>query len=160
MNSAVNRFLNDNDVDPTSLSDKVLDSLAFDGALESNTLVGGFLRKLAKSYDSAQKMSGGSAVLPSEYFGKVSNSYFSDVTSTTVSDASPTVTRPALSATFKGGAKSGNYKFVSVAQLKKLYKNANKEYAKATNFMLEKMFQRTIKGGKITQKSLKTVFKL
>tara|TARA_B100000405_G_scaffold67767_1_gene46445 strand:- start:560 stop:1045 length:486 start_codon:yes stop_codon:yes gene_type:complete len=160
MNSSLNKFLNDNGVNPSKLSDRVLKTLSFeDDELEETQLIGGFLRKLANSYEGgSRKLAGGSTVLPSEYFGKTSGSYFTDVTSTNVSDASPVLTRPAMTSTFKGGASGGGYKFLSVKQLKKVYKSANKEYAKATNFLLEKMLKRTIKGGKITQKSLKAVF--
>ena len=159
MNSSLNKFLNDNGVNPSKLSDRVLKTLSFEeDELEDKKMIGGFLRKLAHSYEgSCRKIEGGATVLPSEFFGKASGSYFADVTSTTVSDASPVLTRPAMASTFKGGS-SGGYKFVSVKQLKKVYRSANKEYTKATNFLLEKMLKRTIKGGKITQKSLKAVF--
>tara|TARA_B100000405_G_C16600177_1_gene380127 strand:- start:378 stop:860 length:483 start_codon:yes stop_codon:yes gene_type:complete len=159
MNSSLNKFLNDNGVNPSKLSDRVLKTLSFEeDELDEKKLIGGFLRKLSNSYEGgSQKIEGGGTTLPSEYFGKASGSYFTDVSSTTVSDASPVLTRPAMTSTFKGGA-SGGYKFLSVKQLKKVYKSANKEYTKATNFLLEKMLKRTIKGGKITHKSLKAVF--
>lgn len=164
MDQKMNKFLNENSVNPSHLSDKVLRSLSFEKDVIENekSIVGGFIKKLTRAFESSEyKAEGGTGtVLPSEYFGNSSASYFTNVTSTVISDASPIVTRPALPSSFKGGAKPRNaIRFVSVGQLKNIYKNANKVHAKATNLLIEDMLKKSIIGGTITQKSLKNVFR-
>ena len=116
--------------------------------------VGGYLRTLY-----VQK--GGSTTLPSEYFGKSSGSYFAEAPSTNISDASPTVTRPAMNATFKGGSSCGKrkkYSFVNVPDLKKFSKFANKKDKDLVNEMLFNIYHGAIKNKKITVNSLKESF--
>ena len=159
MNKQLERFLQDNNIKASNLSTKVLSMMNPDSeeAIISSSVVksvGGYLRKLTQS--SAENMKGGT-VLPSEYFGVNSKSYFADVSSVNYNDANPQFTRVAIPSTFKGGAKK-DYKFLSVAQMKKYYKNANKQYTQAVNQVLANVFRKSIKGGSITQKSLKEAF--
>ena len=159
MNKQLERFLQDNNIKASNLSNKVLGMMNPDSeeAVISSSVVktvGGYLRRLTQS--SVEKMKGGT-VLPSEYFGVNSKSYFADVSSVNYNDANPQFTRLAIPSTFKGGAKK-DYKFLSVSQMKKYYKNANKQYTQAVNQILANVFKKSIKGGSITQKSLKDAF--
>ena len=159
MNKQLERFLQDNNIKASNLSTKVLGMMNPDSeeAVISSSVVksvGGYLRRLTQS--SVENMTGGT-VLPSEYFGVNSKSYFADVGSVNYNDANPQFTRVAIPSTFKGGAKK-EYKFLSVAQMKKYYKNANKQYTQAINQVLANVFRKSIKGGSITQKSLKEAF--
>lgn len=160
MNKQLERFLQDNNIKLTNLSNKVISMLNPDSEefIISSSLVvknvGGYLRKIAQS--SAANMKGGT-VLPSEYFGVNSKSYFADVNSVNYNDANPQFTRVAIPSTFKGGAKK-EYNFLSVSQMKKYYKNANKHYTQAVNQLLANVFRKSIKGGSITQKSLIEAF--
>lgn len=156
MNKQLERFLQDNNIKVSNLSNKVLSMMNPDSeeAIVSSSVVknvGGYLRKLTQ--ESTENMKGGT-VLPSEYFGVNSKSYFANVSSVNYNDANPQFTRVAIPSTFKGGAKN-DYKFLTVSQMKKYYKNANKQYTQAINRMLANVFRKSIKGGSITQKSLK-----
>lgn len=155
MNKQLERFLQDNNIKLSNLSNKVISMFNPDSeeAIIASSVVknvGGYLRKLTQS--SGTNMKGGT-VLPSEYFGVNSKSYFADVESVNYNDANPQFTRVAIPSTFKGGAKN-DYKFLSVSQMKKYYKNANKHYTQAVNKLLANVFKKSIKGGSITQKSL------
>ena len=159
MNKQLERFLQDNNIKVSNLSNKVLSMMNpdFEEAIVSSTIVkstGGYLRKLTQAF--SEKLKGGT-VLPSEYFGTNSKSYFSDVNSVNYNDANPQFTRPAIPSTFKGGTKK-NYKFLTVSQMKKYYKNANKQYTQSVNQALANVFKKSIKGGTITQASLKEAF--
>lgn len=156
MNKQLERFLQDNNIKVSNLSNKVLSMMNPDSeeAIVSSSVVknvGGYLRKLTQ--ESSENMKGGT-VLPSEYFGVDSKSYFANVSSVNYNDANPQFTRVAIPSTFKGGDKN-DYKFLTVSQMKKYYKNANKQYTQAINRMLANVFRKSIKGGSITQKSLK-----
>ena len=159
MNKQLDRFLQDNNIKASSLSNKVLGMMNPDSeeAIVSSSVVksiGGYVRKLTQS--SMENMKGGT-VLPSEYFGVKSESYFTDVSSVNYNDANPQFTRVAIPSTFKGGARK-DYKFLSVSQMKKYYKKANKQYTHAVNQVLANVFRKSIKGGSITQKSLNEAF--
>lgn len=158
MNKQLERFLQDNNIKLSNLSNKVVSMLNPDSeAIIASSVVknvGGYLKQLTQS--SGTNMKGGT-VLPSEYFGVTSKSYFPDVESVNYNDANPQFTRVAIPSTFKGGAKK-DYKFLSVSQMKKYYKNANKHYTQAVNQLLANVFKKSIKGGSITQKSLIEAF--
>lgn len=161
MNKAYQQFFTDNKIDPNNLSKKVIEMMfPIENAPFPNIkfseikTTGGFIRSL-----STVKQGGGATVLPSEYFGKASNSYHSDVSTTNFTDATPQLTRLAIPATFKGGAPDEkSYKFVSVGGMKKFNPKANKEYTKQVNYVLKNVYTKAMKGGKITQRSLKEAF--
>lgn len=160
MNKQLERFLQDNNIKSANLSEKVLRMMNPDSeeAVISSSVVksiGGYLRRLSMKMSTESKKGG--TVLPSEFFGINSKSYFANVNTTNYTDANPQLTRAAIPSTFKGGAKN-DYKFLSVTQMKKYYKNANKQYTNAVNQMIGSVFKRAIKGGTITQKSLKEAF--
>lgn len=156
MNSAYETFLMDNKIDTSKMSNKVVEMmLSVEHAPFTKSPVirstGGFIRQL-----STIKQGGGAIVLPSEYFGKASNSYHADVSTTNFTDATPQLTRLAIPATFKGGAKY--YKFVSVADMKKINPKANKATTAEVNKVLKNVYSRAMKGGKITGRSLEESF--
>jgi len=155
MNTVLENFLQDNNVNRLKLSKKVIAMLPLGDEKKMKTestqikSTGGFLRNLSKKY----KQSGGGTVLPSEYFGKMSNSYHAEVATTNFTDATPKLVRQAIASTFKGGA-TKKYKFVTVPDLKKYNPLANKMYAERVNEVLKNVYLRAIKGGKMTEKSL------
>ena len=159
MNSAYKSFLRNNGVDPEKISNKVVDMMTLQAEPAPFTKVikttGGFIRQLSN------KQGGGGPVLPMEYFsGQASGSYYADVPTINLTDATPLVTRPGIPATFQGGATaSKSYKFVSVADMKKIDSKATKASTEKVNDALKKCYSRAMKGGgKITQKSLKYSF--
>ena len=151
MKNGLHEFFDDYGINVNSISPTVQRMMNVENTQSKS--VGGYLRTLY-----VQK--GGSTTLPSEYFGKTSGSYFADVPSTSISDATPTVTRPALNETFKGGSncKRKKYSFVTVSDLKKFSKFANKKDKDFVNEMLFKIYHGAIKNKKITVNSLKESF--
>lgn len=148
-------FFHDNGINPNTVSKtvyKMMDVKEYDEEVHGKTL-GGYLRTL-------YVQNGGTTVLPSEYFGRNSKSYVPNVSARNISDATPTITRPAMAATFKGGAKRSNkkYTFLNVSDLKKFSKFANKKDKEYVNEMLSDVFSNAIKNKKITVKSLKDAF--
>lgn len=147
-------FFSDNGINANNISPTVRKMMNVDEM--NDQTIGGYLRTL-------YVQNGGSTTLPSEYFGRNSGSYVSDVSSRNISDATPTITRPAMNDTFKGGkacAGGGNkrYDFVSVPDLKKMSKFANKKDKDFVNEMLTNIYSNAIKNKKITVKSLKEAF--
>jgi hypothetical protein len=157
MNTAFERFLQDNNINVSKLSQKVVTMLSplEDMKTKSNqiTSTGGYLRHLSQAVKKSPNQKGGTS-LPIEFFGKTSNNYHADVSTINFTDATPQMTRHEILSTFKGGGALKSYKFVSVGELRKQNSNANKEYAYKVNKMLTRVYTRAIKGGGITQKSL------
>lgn len=149
--SGLEEFFSDNGINPNSISPTVRKMMNVDEM--NDQTIGGYLRTL-------YVQNGGSTTLPSEYFGRNSGSYVSDVSSKNISDASPTLTRPAMNETFKGGKGCGKkkYNFVSVPDLKKMSKFANRKDKDFVNEMLTNIYSNAIKNKKITVKSLKEAF--
>ena len=152
MNPGLEDFFSDHGINPKNVSQTVRKMMNVDDM--NDQTVGGYLRTL-------YVQNGGSTTLPSEYFGRSSGSYVSDVSSRNVSDATPTITRPAMNETFKGGSGCGSkkkYNFVSVPVLKKMSKFANRKDKDFVNEMLTNIYTNAIRNKKITVKSLKEAF--
>ena len=156
LNPAYQRFLADNNVDPNKISNRVIQMMLSQNystdpkSSKMITSTGGFIRQLST-------IQGGGTVLPTEFFGKESNSYHADVSTTNFTDATPQLTRLAIPATFKGG-NTGIYKFISVKEMKEFNPKATKNTTAAVNSALQNVYNRAIKGGNITVKSLKESF--
>lgn len=156
LNYAYQKFFEDNKIDPNKMSNRVIQMMLsqnYSTDPKSSKLItstGGFIRQLST-------IQGGGTVLPTEFFGKESNSYHADVSTTNFTDATPQLTRLAIPATFKGG-NTGIYKFISVAQMKRFNSKANKNTTAAVNSALQNVYNRALKGGNITAKSLKESF--
>lgn len=159
MKSGYQKFFEDNGIESNKLPNTVVEMmLSVENAPFTKSHVikttGGFIRSI-----STIKQGGGATVLPMEYFGKASNSYHADVSTTNFTDATPQLTRLAIPATFKGGAyDTKKYKFYSVSEMKKFNSKANKEYTKQVNNVLKDVYERAIKNGKITKRSLEASF--
>jgi hypothetical protein len=150
--TGLEEFFSDNGINPNNISTTVRKMMNID-EMDDQT-VGGYLRTL-------YVQNGGSTTLPSEYFGRSSGSYVSNVSYKNISDATPTITRPAINETFKGGKGCGQkkkYNFVSVPDLKKMSKFANRKDKDFVNDMLTSIYSNAIKNKKITVKSLKEAF--
>ena len=148
---AIEEFFADNGINANKVSPTVRKMMNIDEM--NDQTIGGYLRTL-------YVQNGGSTVLPSEYFGRNSGSYVSDVSAKNISDATPTITRPAMNETFKGGkgCLKKKYNFVSVPDLKKMSKFANKKDKDFVNDMLTNIYTNAIHNKKITVKSLKDAF--
>jgi len=82
--------------------------------------------------------------LPEEFFNpEAKGNYFAAESYAATADASPTIGRAGMPIKLSGGGKDKKqkkYKFVTVAQLKKVHPNANKELTEEVNsIILEKL---------------------
>lgn len=152
MNPGLEEFFSDHGINPKNVSQAVRKMMNVDEMHDQT--VGGYLRTL-------YVQNGGSTTLPSEYFGRKSGSYVTDVSSRNISDATPTITRPAMKDSFKGGRGCGSkkkYDFVTVPDLKKMNKFANRKDKDFVNQMLTDIYSNAIRDKRISAKSLKEAF--